>query len=358
MEEWRDVVGYEGIYEVSNIGRVKRVKLQSGKTVERIMKQSIAKNGYRVVGLCVNSKPKVIGVHRLVAFAFHGQPPSNRHVVAHNDGDKTNNIKENLRWATPSENLFDAVVHGTNYGNYYGRKSAFSDEDILLMRASDLSANDLAEKYGVCLGTIYQILNNHTYKHLVDESYADKKLYGVSRKGFRARRKENSFLDKGDYIEIELTQGFVAKISHSDAKEILQRRWFAVKTKNGVYAFSSKTLDDGRRINIPLHRFIMNPKGDMVVDHINGDGLDNRRENLRIASHSQNQWNRRNARNNKTGYKGVSIDKRSGKFRAGISVGGKHIHLGLFSTAEEAAQAYAEASRKYHGEYGRTHLDD
>ena len=357
MEEWKNVVGYDGYYKVSSSGRVMRVKSPKGKPIERELKQSIAKTGYPVVGLSLMSKVKVWCVHRLMALAFFGEPPSNRHVVAHIDGNRKNNILSNLRWATPSENLFDCVLHGTNHGKYYGRKSAFSDEQISYIRSSNKSATELAKIYGVVTQTIYQIRSGETYRHLIDENYQDKKLYGVG--GIKTKpKKVNEYIEHDDYIEIVLTQGQSTKISKGDFDKVRPYKWYAVKRRKGYWACAHSLLPDGTKKNISLHRLLLEPDEDHVVDHINMNPLDNRRENIRIASRSQNQMNRRVSSNNTTGYKGVSIDSRSGKFIASISVNCKFIRLGTFQTAEEAAKAYAEASRKYHGEYGRTHLDD
>lgn len=101
----------------------------------------------------------------------------------------------------------------------------------------------------------------------------------------------------------------------------------------------------------PLHRVILNARGGMDVDHINGNPLDNRRENLRICTHSQNLINRGANRTNKTGYKGVSYHKRDRMYQAQIIVMYKRIHGGFFKTAKEAAVKYNELAKKYHGEF-------
>jgi len=102
-----------------------------------------------------------------------------------------------------------------------------------------------------------------------------------------------------------------------------------------------------------LHRLILSPKEGEIVDHINGDPLDNRRVNLRIATSTENNRNTRVSKNNKTGYIGVC---RSGeKFRATITVDYKSIHLGEFCTIEEAVSARKDAERLYgfHINHGR-----
>jgi len=91
-----------------------------------------------------------------------------------------------------------------------------------------------------------------------------------------------------------------------------------------------------------------------LVDHIDGDKLNNQRDNLRVATDSQNVCNKRMQRNNTTGYRGVQ--KSGKKWSAGIDVNGIHTHLGVFATPEEAAQAYDVAALHYHGEYARLNI--
>jgi hypothetical protein len=98
-----------------------------------------------------------------------------------------------------------------------------------------------------------------------------------------------------------------------------------------------------------LHRLIIECPDDMVVDHINGDKLDNRRSNLRICQQIENTRNRKTNYDKKT--KGVGFQKRSGTYRARIRVNYKHIYLGDFKTEQEALDAYAKAAIYYHGEF-------
>jgi hypothetical protein len=92
----------------------------------------------------------------------------------------------------------------------------------------------------------------------------------------------------------------------------------------------------------------------MQVDHINGNGLDNRKENLRICSHSENQWNRTKYKNNKSGYKGVFFHSKTGHWEAGIRINGKREYLGVFNTPQEASLAYSRKAIELHGEFART----
>lgn len=120
------------------------------------------------------------------------------------------------------------------------------------------------------------------------------------------------------------------------------------------YAVRSAHKDLGLNCTMLLHRQVMNPTKDQLIDHINGNRLDNRRSNLRIATHSENQRNRGKQNNNTSGFKGVVFlksDQRRKKWAAQIKANGKQIRIGYYHTAEEASQAYTEASNKHYGEF-------
>jgi len=104
-----------------------------------------------------------------------------------------------------------------------------------------------------------------------------------------------------------------------------------------------------------LSRIIMNPPVDMEVDHRNLDKLDNRRQNLRICTHSENMMNRGKLKNNTCGFKGVSVDRRCKKkiFRVRIATNGKPFFLGCFESPADGAKAYKKAAKKLHGEFAR-----
>ncbi len=111
------------------------------------------------------------------------------------------------------------------------------------------------------------------------------------------------------------------------------------------------------RINYSTHRIIWKlcTGADPIemIDHIDGDKLNNKIDNLREASVIENGRNRKISKNNKLGIKGVHYDSTTGKYRASISYGGKAYNLGSFATIETASQAYQEASLKYHKEFGK-----
>ena len=102
-----------------------------------------------------------------------------------------------------------------------------------------------------------------------------------------------------------------------------------------------------------LHRIIMREPEDLVVDHINGDPLDNRRENLRIVTQQENNMNLSMRKTNKSGVSGVCWDKSTNKWKAEITYKYKKINLGRFDTLEETTKARKDAEMKYFGEFAR-----
>lgn len=145
--------------------------------------------------------------------------------------------------------------------------------------------------------------------------------------------------------KIPLTQGFFAIVDDEDFEWISQHKWFAFMGKGRPYA------GRGRGPMIRMHRAIVNPPAGMVVDHINGDTLDNRRENLRACSAAQNTRNAKVYSTSTSGLKGAV--RHNGKWRGKVTFGGKSYHLGTFETAEEAHEAYCIKAKELHGEYAR-----
>lgn len=106
-EEWRAIEGYEGLYEVSSLGRVRSIpkKHSYPKNADGILSPSTRKGGYKQVTLCKDGKTKPHSIHRLVAIAFIGKPASKALVVNHIDENPSNNAVSNLEWVTPRQNL-------------------------------------------------------------------------------------------------------------------------------------------------------------------------------------------------------------------------------------------------------------
>lgn len=160
----------------------------------------------------------------------------------------------------------------------------------------------------------------------------------------------------GDMAIVEMTRrdGSMMQtiISASDVERVLSvgRRWYPLWNQKVMeFRAAAPLVVNGQEKIVLLHRFLMDAKPGEQVDHINQDGLDNRRENLRIVSHSQNNQNQASARrHSKTGVRGVVRDKRTGRYRSEIAVDKKRFHLGVFDTIEEAAAAYTAARVRLH----------
>ncbi len=146
--------------------------------------------------------------------------------------------------------------------------------------------------------------------------------------------------------QIKLTRGFVATVDDEDFERISMHKWCV--SLNGTTQYATRWTTGNHAIR--MHNEIMGRKG---VDHRNGDGLDNQKSNLRFATRSQNNSNRRRFKNNTTGTKGVDFSKQWNKFRVRIQVDKKSIFLGYFDSLPEASVAYSEAALKYHGDFVR-----
>lgn len=147
---------------------------------------------------------------------------------------------------------------------------------------------------------------------------------------------------------IQLTDGQTTLVSDHRFEYLSQWKWFT-SCKNGA-RYAARTTDRKE-----MQVVIMGSAEGKLVDHIDGDGLNNQDENLRHATHAENSRNRRLNRNNTTGYKGVTLEK--GKYyRSRIRFNYKFINLGSFPTAIEAAQAYDTKALELFGRFARTNF--
>lgn len=150
--------------------------------------------------------------------------------------------------------------------------------------------------------------------------------------------------------EIRLTQGKVAIVDDADYGWLSQWKWYANQNNNHWYVGRHYSFD-GKHGSIHMHRVIMSPPLGLQVDHINNDGLDNRRDNLRICTHAQNIHNQSKQLNTTSSFKGVCWHKRTKKWRAYICVAAERKHLGRFTSEIQAALAYDAAAREHFGEF-------
>jgi len=130
------------------------------------------------------------------------------------------------------------------------------------------------------------------------------------------------------------------------------RRWLSDRSA-GVDGKGYAVIWVGSK-KVRLHRMILDAPANMLVDHRNGDKMDNRRENLRLATKSQNACNSKLPANNTSGHKGVYLNKSNGKWFAKVGVAGKAVALGTFNTQEEAIAARQAGERKYFKEFSYT----
>lgn len=168
-----------------------------------------------------------------------------------------------------------------------------------------------------------------------------------------ASRKIRQITVDGNVARVPLSRGFEAIIDAADAPLVAAFNWSAKLGRHTAYA-RRNDQSGGRQANVLLHRFILGAPEGAQVDHVNGDGLDNRRANLRLASHSENLRNRRLNANSASGLKGVYWHKSSGRWAAQIQTNGRRKRLGLFDTPEAAHAAYCAAAQIDHGEFAKT----
>ena len=153
--------------------------------------------------------------------------------------------------------------------------------------------------------------------------------------------------------EILLTQGKVALVDDEDFEKLNRYKWYAMQTKQNWYSVRNIRINNKQTL-VCMHREIINAPINKQVDHINGNGLDNQKKNLRLCTHQQTQHNKRNPnKNNKLGIKGVRWCERDKKFQAQIEINGKEIRLGYFKNVSDADSAYRKAEKKYFGEFAR-----
>lgn len=159
MEIWKNVPGFENIYQASNMGYVRRVAKSKNNTSGVIISGYVnKKTGYKALSLSdLNGKKHWFNMHALICMTFNGEKPSKKHQCCHNDGDKMNNRADNLRWATRSENERDKIAHGrSNRGENHGLSKLKNPDipDIRRMLSAGMSQKEIGKIYGVSASCI------------------------------------------------------------------------------------------------------------------------------------------------------------------------------------------------------------
>lgn len=192
IEVWKDIKDYEGLYQISNLGRVKSLKYRKSNKERILILNGAAKHGYYMVGLCKNHKRKYVTVHRLVAEAFIPNP-DNKPQINHKDENRRNNCVDNLEWVTAKENL--------NYGSHnekmiYTMHKVLSNQ-VLCVETGLVynSMKEAARKTGISVSGICLACKNHPIKDSRGYWYTPKTAGGYHWKIIsKAKKEENECL--------------------------------------------------------------------------------------------------------------------------------------------------------------------
>lgn len=176
MEEWREIPGYEGLYEASTEGRIRSLPRETlhhtGKVIirgGRVLKGCVAHRGYQRVSLSRDGKPYLSYVHALVAAAFIGPRPPGQ-LVRHFDGNPVNNRPTNLLYGTGVDNMADAAAHGTLRRGENHNMAKLTEHQVRAIRRLHRvhTYKHLAREFGVSVNQIDNIVNKKQWKHLLD----------------------------------------------------------------------------------------------------------------------------------------------------------------------------------------------
>lgn len=157
---------------------------------------------------------------------------------------------------------------------------------------------------------------------------------------------------------ISVHGGHFAKVDDEDFDMLSQMRWHAMRGVSTVYAATNVKRENGRYGTVAMHRIVNKTPHGLDTDHIDGDGLNNIRANLRIATRTENGRNRAPNRGGTSAAKGVYWNKRKRRWIASIRVNKVLVFLGQHRSEDDAAAAYANAAKQYFGEFARTENGD
>jgi hypothetical protein len=269
-ETWKPIKDYEGWYEVSDLGRIRRIKKGVGAKCGRILNPSSGFTGYLAVVLSKNCKVKNFLVHRLVAAAFL-PPDPDRQFVNHKDGVRTNAALSNLEWCTAHENS----KHSKEVLQNYRKLRPCDVVEIRRAYAEDhLRLEDLATKYGVGKTLISKVVNRVQWQGVPGD--ARPKVVDVTQDA----PEEWKMIAQADNYAVS-NYGKVRNVSSG-----LQLKPLFDSRHDSVHVHLRK---DGKYKNITLARCVaeafIGPSNGCLVNHKNGDKNDNRANNLEYVPH-------------------------------------------------------------------------
>jgi len=173
MENWKDCKGWEGLYEVSDLGRVRSIKRVKKTHLGYrdyggfIVNPFICTNGYMAVNFTDSNVREQVMIHRLVLTAFEGEP-LNKHECCHYDGDRENNHLKNLRWDTRKNNHADKKRHGTDFRGSKNPFAKLTEQKVIEIRLArrHYTYKQIADIYGVSVGCIAKIMCRQSWRHV------------------------------------------------------------------------------------------------------------------------------------------------------------------------------------------------
>lgn len=211
-----------------------------------------------------------------------------------------------------------------------------TNEDIVRLVGAGVCCAQIARDAGVSRQAVHQRIQKLVRSGGIQTSLPTRRMPG----------RPSDIVVEGTTARVSLTQGMFAIVDAGDVKAVSRFKWrVSVGARGHRYAV---TWDGGARVL--MHRLLTGAPDGMVVDHVDGDGINNRRENMRVCTQAQNVMNRTSALH-QSGRKGLRHDPQSGHWGARVAVSGKRPWLGTFKTEAEARAAYNEAAQKLHGEF-------
>ncbi len=273
-------------------------------------------------------------------------------LVDHRDGNGVNNRRDNLRLATTAQNIHNRRTSGRSASGYKGVH--------FFKRTKQWGAYIKTDGRQRWLGIFDTVEAAHAvYVEAAKAVHGEFANWGGPGRATRPPR-TNKNPELGDqpasqtYCALPLTKGQSAIVDREDYERLAVFNWYATWSESAGTFYATRSIHSpaGREgSKMQMHRELLSAPPGVTVDHRNGDGLDNRRNNLRLATRSQNACNRAVFKNSTSGIKSVIFHKQNRRWRARIQIDGERISLGCFATKQEAQAAYISAAARIHGEF-------